>query len=55
MSLERFGQLRSLTYAISICLAFGIGWMADKFHPIRIGLSSPVSAIMTQNHAADQH
>lgn len=38
MSLERFGELRSITYAISIGLAFGIGWMADKFHPIRIGL-----------------
>lgn len=40
MSLERFGDLRSLTYMISICLAFGIGWLADKFHPIRIGIVS---------------
>ena len=40
MSMERFGDLRSLTYAISICLALAIGWMADKFHPIRLGLFS---------------
>jgi len=38
MSLDRFGELRSITYAISIGLAFVIGWMADKFHPIRIGI-----------------
>jgi MFS family permease len=38
MSLDRFGELRSITYAISIGLAFVIGWLADKFHPIRIGL-----------------
>lgn len=38
MSLDRFGELRYFTYGISICLAFGIGWMADKFHPIRLGL-----------------
>lgn len=38
MSLERFGELRSITYAISIGLAFVIGWLADKFHPIRVGL-----------------
>lgn len=40
MSLERFGELRSITYTISICLAFVIGWLADKFHPIRIGIFS---------------
>lgn len=40
MSMERFGELRSITYAISITLAFAIGWMADKFHPIRIGIFS---------------
>jgi MFS family permease len=40
MSMERFGELRYFTYGISICLAFGIGWMADKFHPIRLGLFS---------------
>lgn len=38
MSMDRFGELRSITYAISIGLAFVIGWMADKFHPIRLGL-----------------
>lgn len=40
MSLERAGDLRSLTYTISIGVAFIIGWLADKFHPIRIGLVS---------------
>jgi MFS family permease len=38
MSMERYGELRSITYAISITLAFAIGWLADKFHPLRVGL-----------------
>jgi MFS family permease len=38
MSMERYGELRSITYAISITLAFVIGWLADKFHPLRVGL-----------------
>jgi maltose/moltooligosaccharide transporter len=40
MSMERYGDLRSFTYAISIGLAFVIGWLADKFHPIRLGIVS---------------
>lgn len=40
MSMDRFGELRSITYAISICLAFVIGWLADRFHPIRVGITS---------------
>lgn len=40
LSMERFGDLRSTTYAISLSLAFFLGWMADKFHPLRLGIIS---------------
>jgi MFS family permease len=42
MSMERYGELRSITYAISICLALFIGWFADKYHPIRVGICALV-------------
>jgi MFS family permease len=42
MSMERYGELRSITYAISICVALFIGWFADKYHPIRVGICALV-------------
>lgn len=38
MNFERFGELRAIAYSISLGLALVIGWAADKFHPIRVGL-----------------
>lgn len=40
MDMDYFGHLRVITYTISLSLAFFLGWLADKFHPLRIGLYS---------------
>jgi MFS family permease len=40
METEQFGHLRALSYTISLVLAFNIGWMADKFHPLRLGIAT---------------
>jgi len=33
-----YGQAIALTYCISILLAWPLGWLADRVHPMRIGL-----------------
>lgn len=33
-----FGQAVAATYCISILLAMPVGWLADRIHPLRIGL-----------------
>lgn len=33
-----FGRAIALTYCISILLAWPMGWLADRIHPLRIGL-----------------
>ena len=38
MSLERYGKLMVATFVISFLLSFVLGWLADKFHPVRVGL-----------------
>lgn len=40
MDMDYFGHLRVITYTISLSLAFFLGWAADKFHPLRIGIVS---------------
>lgn len=32
-----FGGAIALTYAISIVLAWPLGWLADRYHPLRVG------------------
>lgn len=32
-----FGGAIALTYAISILLAWPLGWLADRYHPLRVG------------------
>ena len=32
-----FGQAFALTYGISIVLAWPLGWLADRYHPLRVG------------------
>jgi MFS family permease len=38
MSMDYYGKLLVITFAVSFALSFGLGWLADKFHPLRIGL-----------------
>jgi MFS family permease len=34
------GELLVITYCFSLALSYPLGWMADRFHPLRIGLTA---------------
>lgn len=36
VTMEAFGKAQSLTFGISLCLAYFLGWLADVFHPLRM-------------------
>ncbi len=38
ISMESYGRYLAITYTVSLCLAYFIGWLADKFHPLRVSL-----------------
>lgn len=38
MSMDGFGKCLAITYTISLFLSFFIGWLADRFHPLRVGM-----------------
>ncbi len=38
ISMKHYGRFLAITYAISLFLAYGIGFLADRFHPLRLGL-----------------
>jgi MFS family permease len=38
MDMTTYGKLLVATYVTSFALSFFLGWLADKFHPIRVGL-----------------
>ncbi|MEI6491373.1 MAG: MFS transporter [Verrucomicrobiota bacterium] len=40
MSVDAYGKLLVITYAISFTLSFILGWLADKFHPLRVGFAA---------------
>lgn len=40
MSMETYGRLLVLTFSISFALSFLIGWLADRFHPLRVGMAA---------------
>jgi maltose/moltooligosaccharide transporter len=40
LSVPAYGKLLVITYAISFTLSFFLGWLADKFHPIRLGIAA---------------
>ncbi len=39
MSTDTYGKCLSLTWTISLFLSFPIGWLADRFHPLRVALA----------------
>ncbi|MDD5350111.1 MAG: MFS transporter [Chthoniobacteraceae bacterium] len=39
MSLAMYSKCLALTYCISLGLAYPLGWLADKVHPLRIGIA----------------
>jgi MFS family permease len=38
MSMDTYGKWMAFYFALSLLQAFPIGWLADKFHPIQVGL-----------------
>ncbi len=38
ISSQKYGDMLFLTYTISLTLSFFLGYLADKFHPIRMGM-----------------
>lgn len=40
LSMETYGRYLVVTYICSFTLAFPLGWLADRFHPLRVGLAA---------------
>jgi MFS family permease len=40
MSLDAYGKCYALTYGISLCLAYPISVLVDRFHPVRVTLAA---------------
>lgn len=40
MSMDLYGKYLVVTFITSFLLAFPLGWLADRFHPLRIGLAA---------------
>lgn len=40
MSMETYGRYLVVTYICSFTLAFPLGWLADRFHPLRVGMAA---------------
>jgi MFS family permease len=38
MDLETFGHYLALSYAISMGVSYGLGYLADRFHPLRVSI-----------------
>lgn len=38
MGMGTYGKLLVATYVVSFALSFVLGWLADKFHPVRVGI-----------------
>jgi hypothetical protein len=46
VSMDTFGKFLALTYVISLVLAFPIGWLVDRLHPLRVVLGSVVGYLL---------
>lgn len=42
MSMETYGHYLAITYTISLCISYSLGALADKFHPLRVGMAALV-------------
>ncbi len=40
MSMETYGSYLAFSFKVSLVLSFFLGWLADKFHPLRLGIVS---------------
>lgn len=37
--MKSYGRFLAITYGFSLVFAYGLGWLADRLHPLRIGLA----------------
>ncbi len=47
LTMDRYGELLVITYCFSLVLSYVLGWMADRFHPLRLGLAALVLYAIT--------
>lgn len=40
VSMDTLGKFFTLTYLISLLLAYPLGWLADRFHPLRVSIAA---------------
>jgi MFS family permease len=40
MPVERYGGLIAFSYGISLLLAYPLGWIVDRLHPLRMGIAT---------------
>jgi hypothetical protein len=40
MDMTAYGHCLAVTFTISLCLAYFLGWLADRFHPMRVSMVS---------------
>lgn len=38
MNMDTYGKIWAFTYLISLVMAYVLGWLADRFHPLRVGM-----------------
>jgi MFS family permease len=38
VGMRRYGECLALTYVMSFTASYALGWMADRFHPLRLGI-----------------
>ena len=38
VGMDLYGRTMVLTFTISLALSFPLGWLADRFHPLRVGM-----------------
>lgn len=38
VSMETYGYYQAFFFTLSIILAYGLGWLADRFHPLRVSI-----------------
>lgn len=46
MSMQDYGNCLALTFFISLCLAYFIGWLVDIFHPLRMCIASMAGYVL---------
>jgi len=45
VSMDTYGKFLALTYFISLMLSFPLGWLADRFHPLRVSIAALIGYV----------